>query len=104
SRGWIVVDLGAKDTGVPLPPLDTLDQLLTDLTGKRTPGKQVLGTVYLGRFPNDAGSALGDKHIRCYAECRVRGDAAIAVRAATLRARDGGRRRQPRARALVPGR
>ena len=27
----VVVDLGAEDAGVPLPPLDALDQLLADL-------------------------------------------------------------------------
>ena len=35
---WIVVDLGAEDAGVPLPPLDALDQFLADFLADRRAG------------------------------------------------------------------
>ena len=87
GRG-IVVDLGAEDAGVPLPPLDALDQLFADRAADGAARQQMLGAVDLGRFAEDAGAALGDEQIGGDAEGGVGGDAAVAVGAAAVGAED----------------
>src|SRR5207244_516120 len=46
----IVVDLGAKDAGVPLPPLDAFDEFFADGFRDGPPRQQVFGPVNLGGF------------------------------------------------------
>src|SRR5262249_35503049 len=85
GRG-VVVDLGAEDARVPFPPLDALDKLFADGPADRAAREEVLGPVNLRRFADDAGAALGDEQIAGDAEGGVGSDAAVAVRAAAVRA------------------
>src|SRR5262245_50999205 len=60
---WVVVDLHPEDAGIPLPPLDPLDQLLADLAGRGPAGQEVLGPVDLRRLPEDRRPALLDDQV-----------------------------------------
>src|SRR5262249_42900469 len=84
AGGGIVIDLGPKDTGVPLPPFDALDKLFAHLAAYGPAREQMLGPINLRSFADDAGAALGDEQVGSDAESRVGGDAAVAVRAAAV--------------------
>src|SRR5262249_54264918 len=87
DRG-VVVDLGAEDARVPLPPLDALDELFADGPANGAARQEMLGTVDLRGLTQDAGAALGDEEIAGDTEGGVGGDAAVAVGAAAVGAED----------------
>src|SRR5262249_42159948 len=47
AGGGIVIDLGPKDTGVPLPPFDALDKLFAHLAAYGPAREQMLGPINL---------------------------------------------------------
>ena len=84
----VVVDLGSEDAGVPLPPLDAFHEFLAHGLRHGSTGEDVLSPVNLRRFAEDGGAALLHDHIRGDAECGVRGDAAVTIRAAAVGAKE----------------
>ena len=96
-RRRVVVDRGAEERGVVLPPVDAVDEVLGHLRVLGAPGQEVLAAVDLRRLAEHDGPALADDLIGGPAQTRVRGDPRPAIRAAALQ-RDhqfGGRDRLP---------
>ena len=93
ARRRVVVDRGAEERCVVLPPVDAVDQILGYLRVPGPPRQQVLAAVDLSRLSQHDRTALADDFIGGPAQAGVRGHARPAIRPAALQCNDQLRRR-----------
>ena len=84
----IVIDRRVMLPGMVLPPMDSIDQLLTDLSRYSAPRQQMFCAVNLGRFRQHRSAAIPHQFIRSNAQRWISRDPAVAIRTAAVFSED----------------